>query len=170
MSTTTTPPEASPGLDLADFPAVLRLFWKAIVAFTLLATLAAAGWTILQPKIYSSDSSGIVVTPGSDNVSLALAGDSLAKAKVKNYESVAKSRLVADRVIRALDLKTSADALLGSISIKVPLDTAEIRVTAQSTDPATAQRVADAWVNGLAAQVEAIETAPSADAAAPESA
>ncbi|MEO5314971.1 polysaccharide biosynthesis tyrosine autokinase [Pseudarthrobacter sp. CC12] len=165
MSTTTTPPEASPGLDLADYLAVLRVYWKAIVAFTLLATLAAAGWTVLQPKIYSSDSSGIVVTPGSDNVSLALAGDSLAKAKVKNYESVAKSRLVADRVIQALDLKTTADALLGSISVKVPMDTAEIRVTAQSTDPATAQRVADAWVNGLAAQVEAIETAPATDAA-----
>ncbi|MDQ0767966.1 capsular exopolysaccharide synthesis family protein [Pseudarthrobacter defluvii] len=165
MSTTTMPQEPSPGLDLADYLAILRVYWKAIVAFTLLATLAAAGWTVLQPKIYSSDSSGIVVTPGSDNVSLALAGDSLAKAKVKNYESVAKSRLVADRVIQALDLKTTADVLLGSISVKVPLDTAEIRVTAQSKDPATAQRVADAWVNGLAAQVEAIETAPPADPA-----
>ncbi|BCW79821.1 polysaccharide biosynthesis tyrosine autokinase [Arthrobacter sp. NicSoilC5] len=164
MSTTAAPAEVSVGLDLADYLNVLRTYWKAIVAFTLLATLAAAGWTALQPKVYSSDSSGIVVTPGSDNVSLALAGDSLAKAKVKNYESVAKSRLVADRVIHALDLKTTADALLGSISVKVPLDTAEIRVTAQSTDPATAQRVADAWVNGLAAQVEAIETAPSAEA------
>ncbi|KRE66445.1 polysaccharide biosynthesis tyrosine autokinase [Arthrobacter sp. Soil761] len=165
MSTTAVPAETSPGLDLADYLNVLRVYWKAIVAFTLLTTLGAAGWTALQPKIYSSDSSGIVVTPGSNNVSLALAGDSLAKAKVKNYESVAKSRLVADRVIQALDLKTTADALLGSISVKVPLDTAEIRVTAQSKDPATAQRVADAWVNGLAAQVEAIETAPSADAA-----
>ena len=170
MSTTTTPAEASPGLDLADYLTILRVYWKAIVAFTLLATLAAAGWTVLQPKVYSSDSSGIVVTPGSDNVSLALAGDSLAKAKVKNYESVAKSRLVADRVIQSLDLKTSADALLGSITVKVPLDTAEIKVSAQSTDPATAQRVADAWVNGLAAQVEAIETAPAAEPAGQASA
>lgn len=162
--TTATPGEAPPGLDLADYLRVVRTYWKAIVAFTLLATLTAFGWTVLQPKIYSSDSSGIVVTPGSDNVSLSLAGDSLAKAKVKNYESVAKSRLVADRVIADLGLKTTADALVGTISVKVPLDTAEIRVTAQSKDPATAQRVADAWVNGLAAQVEAIETAPPADA------
>lgn len=166
MSATVAPAEAAPGMDLADYLRVLRVYWKAIVAFTLLCTLAAAGWTVLQPKIYSSDSSGIVVTPGSDNVSLSLAGDSLAKAKVKNYESVAKSRLVADRVIASLGLDTTADALLGSISVKVPLDTAEIRVTAESTDPATAQRVADAWVNGLAAQVEAIETAPAGDAGA----
>ncbi|MFF1382192.1 polysaccharide biosynthesis tyrosine autokinase [Arthrobacter sp. NPDC058288] len=160
MSVNTAPgAEAPAGLDLADYLRVVRVYWKAIVAFTLLATLTAFGWTVLQPKIYSSDSSGIVVTPGSDNVSLSLAGDSLAKAKVKNYESVAKSRLVADRVIASLELKTTADALLGTISVKVPLDTAEIRVTAQSPDPATAQRVADAWVNGLAAQVEAIETA-----------
>ncbi|WP_426228574.1 polysaccharide biosynthesis tyrosine autokinase [Pseudarthrobacter sp. DSP2-3-2b1] len=161
--TTATPGEAPAGLDLSDYLRVVRTYWKAITAFTLLATLAAFGWTVVQPKIYSSDSSGIVVTPGSDNVSLSLAGDSLAKAKVKNYESVAKSRLVADRVIASLELKTTADALLGTISVKVPLDTAEIRVTAQSTDPATAQRVADAWVNGLAAQVEAIETAPPAE-------
>ncbi|KIS26205.1 lipopolysaccharide biosynthesis protein [Arthrobacter sp. SPG23] len=159
--------EAPAGLDLADYLRVVRVYWKAIVAFTLLATLTAFGWTVLQPKIYSSDSSGIVVTPGSDNVSLSLAGDSLAKAKVKNYESVAKSRLVADRVIASLELKTTADALLGTISVKVPLDTAEIRVTAQSPDPATAQRVADAWVNGLAAQVEAIETA-TPETAAPD--
>jgi capsular exopolysaccharide synthesis family protein len=157
--TTATSAETPAGLDLADYLRVVRVYWKAIVAFTLLATLTAFGWTVLQPKIYSSDSSGIVVTPGSDNVSLSLAGDSLAKAKVKNYESVAKSRLVADRVIASLELKTTADALLGTISVKVPLDTAEIRVTALSPDPATAQRVADAWVNGLAAQVEAIETA-----------
>ena len=160
MSTTAAPAETPRGMDLADYLNVLRTYWKAIAAFTLLATMAAAGWTVLQPKIYSSDSSGIVVTPGSDNVSLALAGDSLAKAKVKNYESVAKSRLVADRVIRTLNLKMTADALLGSINVKVPLDTSEIRVTAQSEDPATAQRVADAWVNGLAAQVDAIETTP----------
>lgn len=168
MSVNSTPAEPTPaGLDLADCLRLLRVYWKAIVAFTLLATLAAFGWTLLQPKIYASESSGIVVTPGSDNVSLSLAGDSLAKAKVKNYESVAKSRLVANRVIASLDLKTTADALLGAISVKVPLDTAEIRVTAQSPDPGTAQRVADAWVNGLAAEVKAIETAtPANDSAA----
>ncbi|WP_461187581.1 tyrosine-protein kinase domain-containing protein [Arthrobacter sp. Z4-13] len=167
MSTTAAAPaEAPAGLDLTDYLRILRVYWKAIVAFTLLGTVTAGGWTIIQPKIYSSDSSGIVVTPGSDNVSLSLAGDSLAKAKVKNYESVAKSRLVADRVIAALELNTTADALLGTISVKAPLDTAEIRVTALSTDPVTAQRVADAWVNGLAAQVEAIETAAPAETSA----
>ncbi|TDL37392.1 polysaccharide biosynthesis tyrosine autokinase [Arthrobacter nitrophenolicus] len=165
MTTPAAAAEAPPGLDLTDYLRVVRAYWKGIVALTLLATLSALGWTVLQPKIYSSDSSGIVVTPGSDNVSLSLAGDSLAKAKVKNYESVAKSRLVADRVIAALELDTTADALLGSVTVKVPLDTAEIRVTAESTDPAAAQRVADAWVNGLAAQVEAIETVPPAQAA-----
>ncbi|WP_087873002.1 polysaccharide biosynthesis tyrosine autokinase [Arthrobacter globiformis] len=167
MSVNGTPGEqASAGLDLADYLRLLRVYWKGIVAFTLLATLAAFGWTVLQPKIYASESSGIVVTPGSDNVSLSLAGDSLAKAKVKNYESVAKSRLVANRVITSLELETTADALLGAISVKVPIDTAEIRVTAQSPDPATAQRVADAWVNGLAAEVKAIETATPAKGAA----
>ncbi|MBP1135073.1 capsular exopolysaccharide synthesis family protein [Arthrobacter sp. PvP023] len=151
--------ESPAGADLADYLRVVTVYWKAIVGIALLCTLAAYAWTVAQPKIYASDSSGIVVTPGSENVSLSLAGESLAKAKVKNYESVAKSRLVADRVIADLNLKTTADSLLATVSVKVPLDTTEIRVTAQSADPAEAQRVADAWVNGLAAQVKAIETA-----------
>lgn len=51
--------------------------------------------------------------------------------------------------------------------MKAPLDTAEIRVTAQSPDPTMAQRVADAWVNGLAVQVKAIKTATHADVTKP---
>jgi uncharacterized protein involved in exopolysaccharide biosynthesis len=51
MSTTAAPAEAPAGMDLMDYIRVLRTYWKAIVAFTLLATLAAVGWNVLHPKI-----------------------------------------------------------------------------------------------------------------------
>lgn len=142
---------------LTDYLRVVRVHWKAIVASTLLAILLAFCWTLLQPKIYASNSSGIVVTNGSDNLGLSLAGDNLAKSKAKNYETVATSRLVADRVINDLKLDTNADALLSSATVAVPQDTTEIRVTIESTVPEDAQRIADGWVRSLAAQVNDLE-------------
>lgn len=157
----------SAGMALDDYLRIARTYWKGIVAFTLAFTLIALGWASLQPKVYASDSTGIVVAGGSDNLSLSLAGDNLAKSKSQTYKSIAESRLVADRVIRALGLNTSADALLGTISVTAPVDTAEVKVTASSTVPEDAQRIADAWVQSLAEQVNELESSSSSAAGAP---
>lgn len=155
------------GLSLVDYLRMAQSYWKGILAFTLAFTLVALGWASLQPRIYAADSTGIVVTGGSDNLSLSLAGDNLAKSKAKNYQSLAGSRLVADRVIASVGLDTSADALLGAVSVTAPTDTAEIRVTAESTDPENAQRIADAWVQSLAEQVRELETSTVIEGAPP---
>ncbi|MET3707861.1 capsular exopolysaccharide synthesis family protein [Arthrobacter sp. UYEF6] len=157
------------GLTLRDYLRIARAHWKGIIAFTLAFTLAAFGWALLQPKIYASTSSGIVVAGGSDNLSLSLMSENLAKAKATNYQSVAMSRLVAERVVESLDLNTSPSALLGSIKAAVTPGTAEIVVTASSVDPALAQRLADAWVEALAQQAKAMESI-SAVEGAPEGA
>jgi capsular exopolysaccharide synthesis family protein len=99
-----------------------------------------------------------VVAGGSDNLSLSLMSENLAQTKAAKYESVAKSRLVAERVVKSLGLTTSPDGLLGSVSVTVPKESAQLAVTATSTDPAMAQRVADAWVKGLADQVKDMES------------
>lgn len=150
--------QGATGISLGDYLRVARMYWKGIVAITLATVLLSAGWMVLQTKVYSADSSGIVVTGGGDNLGLSLAGDNLAKSKAKNYQSVASSRLVAERVISELGLKESAEALAGTVKVSVPVDTTEIRISATSTDPAAAQRIADAWVRALAAQVHGIET------------
>ena len=95
---------------------------------------------------------------GSENVDLLLSGDALAKSKIKNYESIAESRLLADRVIETTNLDTTADALLKTITVSVPPETAEIRISAKSSDPAKAQQVADAWIDELAKQIQQLET------------
>ena len=146
------------GLALEDYLRIARARWKGILAFTLALTVLAFCWTLLQPKIYSAQSTGIVVAGGSDNLSLSLMSENLAQTKAAKYESVAKSRLVAERVVTALGLTTSPDALLGSVSVAVPKESAQLAVTATSTDPAMAQRVADAWVSGLAEQVKEMES------------
>lgn len=147
------------GLTLVDYLRIARAYWKGIIASILLLTLLGFASTLIQPRIYASESTGIVVTGGAENLSLSLAGDNLAKSKAKNYKSVASSRLVADRVVNELGLSTSADDLLASVTVSVPVETAEVRVLAQSNDPATAQRIADAWVRALTDQVLDIESA-----------
>ena len=146
------------GLALEDYLRIARARWKGILAFTLALTVLAFCWTLLQPKIYAAQSTGIVVAGGSDNLSLSLMSENLAQTKAAKYESVAKSRLVAERVVKSLGLATSPDALLGSVSVAVPKESAQLAVTATSTDPAMAQRVADAWVKGLAEQVKELES------------
>lgn len=151
------------GLTLADYLRIARARWKGILAFTLALTIIAFCWALLQPKMYASQSSGIIVAGGSDNLSLSLMSETLAKAKAAKYQSVATSRLVAERVDKSLGLGISPDALLGSVTAAVPAGSSQISITATSRDPATAQRVADAWVVGLAEQVKEMESIPAVE-------
>jgi capsular exopolysaccharide synthesis family protein len=144
-------------MSLTDYLRIARRFWKGIVALVLVSTVAAFGWYLIQPRIYAAEASGMVISSGADNLSWSLAGDSLAKSKAKSYKTVADSASVADRVIADLGLPTTATALAGSVTVTVPTDGTEIRISAQDRDPAQAQNVANAWVKALAAQVNDLE-------------
>lgn len=150
------------GMGLRDYARVARTYWKHIAVVTLIVTLLATAWSTFRPRIYAAEASAVVIAVGTDNVSSLLAGDTLAKARAKNYKSLAESRLVADNVRLSTGLNMSSDALLGAISVSVPRDTAEIRITAESPDPTIAQRVADAWIVELSKQVQERERAATA--------
>jgi len=160
--------EKAAGMGLRDYVRVARTYWKSITAVTLGVTLAVMAWSALQPRVYAAEASAVVLAVGTDNVSTLLQGDTLAKARAKNYKSLAESRLVADNVRASLGLSQTSDDLLKDVAVTVPLDSAEIYIKAESDDPATAQKVADAWVTELAKQVRDRESAAtSAQPAAP---
>lgn len=140
------------GLTLADYFRIARGRWKAIAAFTMALTVLAFCWTLQQPRIYASQAAAIVIA----------SSDVIAVAKAGKYQSVGQSRLVAERVVKSLGLNTSPNALLGSVTVTA-LPDAQLSVTATSPDPATAQRVADAWIVGLVDQVEEIESIPAVE-------
>jgi capsular exopolysaccharide synthesis family protein len=154
---------AEAGPDLRQYLNVVRTYWRGISAILLATILLAFVWTLTQPKIYEASSSGMVVTAGADNIGTALAGDNLAKSKATSYKSIAETRPVALKVQEELGLDISPDLLLGQISVEVPTATAEVRVSATSTDPVAAQNLANEWVQALAAQVADIESAGSSD-------
>lgn len=145
------------GMGVRDYIRVARLYWRSIAVMTISVTALVTFWGAVQPRAYAAESSALVLTVGSENVATLLTGDALAKSKIKNYESIAESRLIAEQVIASIGLNTTADELLPTITVNVPLETAEIRITATSPDPVMAQRVADAWITQLAKQVQLLE-------------
>lgn len=155
------------GMALADYLLVARRYWLGILLFVAVATSGAFGWYLVQPRVYEAQSNGMVVTGGSDNLNLSLAGDNLSKSKAKSYRSLAESLLVAERVVKALGISASPQAVAGTVKVVVPVDSAELQVTATSSDPEQAKEVADAWVSALAAQVYEIEKSMSSAGAEP---
>ena len=145
------------GLSLADYLTVVRSYWVGVTAIMAVAVACGLAWYAVQPRIYAAESSGIVAATGAENLSLSVAGDSLAKSKAKAYKSVAESTLVADRVVKSLGLSESPQAAAASVTIDVPTDATVMSVTAKSTDPAQAKAIADGWVEALAAQVSDLE-------------
>lgn len=149
---------AESGPDLRHYMQILFTYWRGICGVFLICVLLAFLWTLTQPRIYEASSSGLVIAGDSENIGNALAGDSLAKSKAVGYKSIAGTRTIADLVREDLTLEESSDTLLGKITVAVPTNTAEIRITAASEGAKEARDLADAWVKALAQQVEDLES------------
>lgn len=144
-------------MDLRGVLQVLRTNWLMIVLATAVATALAFGVAMAQPRTYRANASGIVTAGTAGDLGSALAGENLAKSRVKSYLDVARSRAVALRVIEDLRLTTSPDALVAQVTATNPVDTAVIQITASAREPQLAAEIAEAWVRGIAAQIQSIE-------------
>ncbi|MGH3330120.1 MAG: polysaccharide biosynthesis tyrosine autokinase [Nocardioidaceae bacterium] len=152
-------------MELSDYLRILRAHWVGVVALALTATVAAAVFSLSQPKVYAANANGFVSSGLNADPALASVGDSLAKSRAKSYVDIAKSRATAQDVIGELNLDAEPASLIGHITVDHPVDTVLIKVTARSSTPKQAQKLADAWIAALAAQVDQIEN-PTGKAAA----
>ncbi|MGB4778364.1 polysaccharide biosynthesis tyrosine autokinase [Microbacterium sp.] len=152
-------------MELRDYLRVLRAHWIGVVVLTLAGVSVAWGWAAIQPRIYTADATGYVSavrdadSGGAGNASL---GDTLAKSKVKSFVDIGEWRSVADHVITDLDLDTTPEALVKQVSVSSPLDTVIIQVTADASSPEEARELAGAWLDGMAAEVQKLETSDGA--------
>src|SRR6187399_699158 len=122
-------------MELQDYMRIFRARWVAIVVATVVGGLLAFGWTLLQPKVYTTNGSAIITTGTSTSLGDALVGDNYAKSRVKSYLDIAKSRQVADYAIEQLNVDVPPDALVGRVAVSNPLDTAVLRVSATGSSP-----------------------------------
>ncbi|MBN9157325.1 MULTISPECIES: polysaccharide biosynthesis tyrosine autokinase [unclassified Microbacterium] len=150
-------------MELREYLRVFRAHWLGIVSITVLGVIAAFGWTLLQPKVYSADASAIVqasvgaVDTGTE-VSNAVSGNNLATGRVKTYAVVGVSRPVAERVIAQLGLQISAADLVRQVTVSNAVDTLTLKVTAGASTPEKARALAEAWVGSMSAEVNRIES------------
>jgi len=144
-------------MELTDLVKMLRAHWASIVSITLLGGLLAFGFALVQPKVYTSNASGIISTGQNEELGVALAGDNYAKSRVKSYLDLAESRAVAEIVIEDLGLEATPGALLSNVSVTNPMDTPTIKVSVSANDPEQASRIAEGWISAIGKQIDAIE-------------
>ena len=148
-------------MELRDYLRVFRAHWLGMIVIIVVGVIVAFGWTLIQPKVYTADATAVVQaasTDGEDNVSTAMVGNSLATSRVKTYVDIGGSRAVAERVISDLGLDTSPSSLASGVSVTNPIDTASLRVSAESSSPENARDIAEAWVRAMAAEVNDLES------------
>ncbi|QGN56586.1 polysaccharide biosynthesis tyrosine autokinase [Nostocoides sp. HKS02] len=144
-------------MELKDYLAVARTYWRGVTVFVLFGVAVAAGLSMVQPKIYQADASGFVSSGTSTSPGEASVSDSLAKSRAASYVDLATSRATAQTVIDRLGLQANPAALIGSVTVSQPLDTVLIKISARASTPLAAQQLADAWVQALKAQVDQVE-------------
>lgn len=146
-------------MELRDYLRILRAHWIGIVLLTLLGAAVAFGYTALQPRVYTASASGIVQAVGLGNdVGSSLVGNQLAQSKVSSYVDIGGWRSVADHAIDELGLTTSPEALVGRVNVSNPLDTVIINVSANGPTPEDARALAEAWINGMVAEINTLES------------
>ncbi|MDN4616085.1 polysaccharide biosynthesis tyrosine autokinase [Leifsonia sp. F6_8S_P_1B] len=160
-------PDQPRALSLREYLRITRRYAAGMLSLVLVAVLAAAAWTVAQPRVYSSTAAGLVQSQAGDDLNSAYEGDSLAKSRAASYVQQAASIEVAKLVIEQLKLPMSPGALAASVSAQQPTDTAIIRITADADTPEDAQRIANAWIAALGTRIAQLESPDgSADAAA----
>lgn len=145
-------------MELHDYWRAIRNHWIGAVVIVVVTCAAAALFTATRTPSYAANATGFVGTGSSDNAALGSITDQLAKSRATSYVDVAQSRATAQAVIDQLGLETTPAALVTHISVKQPVDTVVLKITATSDSRQQAQRLADAWVSALATQVQRIES------------
>jgi capsular exopolysaccharide synthesis family protein len=138
---------------LREYLLSLRKNWLVILTLTILGGLAGYGYAQLQPEIYKSQSTVMVIPARGDSTTELVQGSNYVESLVQTYAVVATSPAVLNPVIQDLGLETSPQSLAGTITVESPLNTVVLDISVVSEDPELAKSVADAVATELAASV-----------------
>ena len=144
-------------MGLLDYWRLTRHNWIVLLLSTLGGLAIAAGYSYLQPTMYSATATAYVVAGNSSSVGDALAGSTLAKDKAATYRPLVKSQQVAERIAADLQLP-SAEGIAESLTGQVVTDSVLFQVTATAGSAESARNLADAAIRATAAEVGSLET------------
>lgn len=146
-----------PYVTLIEFVRFLRHDARLIAIMTLLGIVAAAGYAYLQPVVYQSSATGIIVAGDNTSVGGAMSGSALAQQRAAVYVALAGTAAVRDRAAEAPSIQENPSAANGSISASTVTGTPLLTVSATGGSGEEARLLADAGLEALAAEALALE-------------
>ncbi len=139
-------------MDLRECYNIIKKRMSLIIAITLACILVSAvfSYFIIKP-VYKSDISVIIGRSENSNTDPKLNYNDVMmyQKMVKTYSELAKSRTVAEDVIKKLNLNMMPNELLSSISISPKGDTEFLTITVKSRDPKQARDIANQMAKSL---------------------
>lgn len=153
-------------MELTDYLAILRKYWRTITAVTLAAVLAAGLFSLLAKPTYTSNSTLFFSIKTASTAGELNAGSTYVEGQVQSFAKVAVSPLVLQPVIDELGLETTPEDLAENITTTVPTNTATLDIAVEDRSPTEAMRIASAVSDGLIAAVQKLSP-PGADGTDP---
>lgn len=137
-------------MTIAEFFRLSRHSWLQLLAATLLGLAAAAGYSFLQPVLYSSTATGYVVAGSGETVGSASSAMALAQAKASSYVPLATSERVRQAV--ATELSATYPDPSFSLSARATQGSNLFEVSATASSAELAKAAADAGLKATAAE------------------
>ncbi|MBN9157262.1 MULTISPECIES: polysaccharide biosynthesis tyrosine autokinase [unclassified Microbacterium] len=139
-------------MTVLDFFAMTRRGWKILVLLIVGGALVGAAYGFFAPKTYEAQSSGFIATQGTT----VFAGSDAATSKAGSYLALINSKQVREAILK--DTKAGSATLDGSLSARLAAGSTLIQVTATSSSPQNAQKLANGALHALATVVGEIES------------
>lgn len=139
-------------IDLLEiFHALWRKAWLIILSLAAGAVIAGAATKFLMVPQYTSSSMIYILTKTTSVTSLA--DIQMGTQLTVDFETLATSRPVVGNVIEELDLDTTYEHLVKTISISNPADTRILKISVENPDAELARDIANAMADATADRV-----------------
>ena len=139
-------------MDIREYFQIIKKRWLLIAVITLIAALISAifSYIFIKPT-YKADISVIIGSTSTSGEDASQDYNSILmyQSIVQTYTEIAKTRLVAQDVIEALDLDMSSISLIGTISVTVKSNTEILNITVESGDAKMARSIANQYAKSL---------------------
>lgn len=142
-------------IDLVEVFQLMLKRWWLIIGCAVVFAAAAFGYTKLFVTPQYEASSMIYILSKTTSISSAL-DLQLGKQLTVDFETLATSRPVVEKVIDELGLDTEYETLVGSITVSNPTDTQILKISARNPDPVLARDISNAMSDATAEQIAAV--------------
>ena len=142
-------------IDLVEVFQLMLKRWWLIIGCTVVFAAAAFGYTKLFVTPQYEASSMIYILSKTTSISSAL-DLQLGKQLTVDFETLATSRPVVEKVIDELGLDTEYETLVRSITVSNPTDTQILKLSVRNPDPVLARDISNAMSDATAEQIAAV--------------